>query len=214
MKVAIFGSSGMARSVVDICDTMGASDLVFIDRKCGVEPILGLPVVAEESVSRLERDGYVFAMGIGDNAVRKKIAEKFSYLKFINVIHSTVTFGRRTQEILDKTVGNIVMAGAILSGNICFGNFGLYNFNCVVGHDVHFGDYVHLGPGSIVCGNVDVGNSVYIWSGAMVRNGSGDHGRIAIGDGAVLGMGSVALGDVPGGISVPPNRSYAGKPRY
>lgn len=213
MKVAIFGSSGMARSIVDICDTMNISDLVFVDRESGMEPILGIPIVAENDIPRLEEDNYVFAMGIGDNAIRRKIAEQFCQLRFINVVHSTATFGRRTREMLDATRGNIVMAGAIFSGNIQFGHFGLYNFNCVVGHDVHFGDYVHLGPNSVVCGNVNIGDASYIWSGAMVRNGGDDRTRITIGSRAELCMGAVALNDVPEGISIPPNKIYAGKPR-
>lgn len=207
-KVAIFGSSGMARSVVDIADTMNFSEIVFLDREDGIEPITGISIVSEDKAALLAAKGFVFSMGIGSNAVRQKIAERFAFLPFVNMVHSSVSFGRGSRELLEKTRGNVVMAGAVFSGNIAFGNFGLFNFNCVVGHDVHFGEYVHLGPGSFVAGNVNVGDSVYIWAGAMVRNGGGDDSRILIGENAVLGMGAAAISSVPEGTSVPPNRVY------
>lgn len=207
-KLAIFGSSGMARSVVDIADTMGFTEIVFIDREEGVEPITGISIVSENKVTRLADESFVFGMGIGSNAVRRKIAESFPLLPFVNMVHSSASFGRGSRELLAKTRGNIIMAGAVLSGNITFGNFGLFNFNCVVGHDVHFGEYVHLGPGAFVAGNVNVGNNAYIWAGAMVRNGGGDDSRIQIGENSVLGMGATAISSVPEGASVPPNRVY------
>lgn len=210
MKIAIFGSSGMARAIVDICDTMGCEEVVFIDRKDGREPISGIDVVAEEKVEKLQKKGFRFSIGIGDNKIRRNIAETFSFLPFVNVVHSSATFGRGSRESLDQSSGNIIMAGARLSGNIRFGDFGLFNFNCVVGHDVRFGNYIHLGPGAIVCGNVDVRDGAFIWTGAMVRNGGGDADRITIGEKAALGMGAAALGDVPAETSVPPNRTYAG----
>lgn len=207
-NVAIFGSSGMARSVVDIADTMGFSEIVFVDNKDGVEPITGISIIPEDNVARLMDKGFVFAIGIGSNATRQKIAEKFSFLPFVNMVHDTASFGRGTRELLAKTRGNVVMAGAVFSGNISFGNFGLFNFNCVVGHDAHFGEYVHLGPGAFVAGNVNVMDSVYIWAGAMVRNGGGDDTRILIGENAVLGMGAAAISSVPASTNVPPNRVY------
>ena len=207
-KVAIFGSSGMARSVVDIADTMGFAEIVFIDREDGVESITGISIVCEDKVMRLADEGFVFGMGIGSNAVRRKIAEKFSSIPFVNMVHGSANFGRGSRELLAKTRGNIIMAGAVLSGNITFGNFGLFNFNCIVGHDVHFGEYVHLGPGAFVAGNVNVGDNAYIWAGAMVRNGGGNDSRILIGENAVLGMGAAAISSVPDGTSVPPNRVY------
>lgn len=207
-KVAIFGSSGMARSVVDIADTMGFCEVVFIDRMVGVEPITGISVVSENKVMHLADEGFVFSIGIGNNIVRRKIADNFASLPFVNMVHSSATFGRGSRDLLAKTRGNIIMAGSVLSGNISFGNFGLFNFNCVIGHDVHFGEFVHLGPGAFVAGNVNVGDNAYIWAGAMVRNGGGDHSRILIGENSILGMGAAAISSVPEGTSVPPNRVY------
>lgn len=207
-KVGIFGSSGMARSVVDIADSMGIEELVFIDRTPGVEQVTGITIVSENELPRLVEEGFFFSIGIGDNAIRQKIVEKFPTLPYMNMVHSTASFGRISRENLDKARGNIIMAGAIFSNNIMFGNFGLFNFNCIVGHDVHFHEYVHLGPGSFVAGNVNVEDGAYIWAGAMVRNGGGDDSRIQIGENAVLGMGAAALSSVPEGVSIPPNRVY------
>lgn len=208
MNIAIFGSSGMARSVVDICDTMNCVEVVFINRSAGVEPVTGIRILPESDVRDLATAGFSFVIGIGDNATRQRIANTFSFLPFVNVVHSSATFGRGTRESLEEHAGNIVMAGARLSGNIRCGNFGLYNFNCVLGHDVRVGDCVHFGPGSLVCGNVDVGDMAVIWTGARVRNGAGVDARLKIGSGAALGIGSTALSDVPPGALVPPNRVY------
>jgi len=211
MKIAIFGSSGMARAIVDICDTMKCSDVVFIDRDNGTDPVSGISIVSEENVKSLADEGYLFSIGIGDNKIRKKISEKFFDIPFANVVHSSASFGRGSRANLDKTSGNIIMAGAIFSGNITFSNFGLYNFNCIVGHDVCFGNFVHLGPGTIICGCVDICDEVYVWTGSMVRNGASREQRVIIGENAVMGMGAVALSNVPSGLSVPPNRVFSGQ---
>ena len=210
MRMAIFGSSGMARAILDICDTMDCQEAVFIDRESGTDPISGLPIVAEKDVQGLADNGFLFSIGIGDNDIRKRISQKYTDLQFANVVHSSAMFGRGTRESLDRASGNIIMAGAIFSGNITFGNFGLHNFNCIFGHDVRFGNFVHLGPGAIVCGNVDVCDEAYIWTGSMIRNSNGEGERITIGEKATVGMGAVALGHVPPGQSVPPNRVFLG----
>lgn len=212
-KLAIFGSSGMARSVADIANDLDFNEIVFVDRDEGIEQIYGLPIISESKIKFLQNDGFVFSIGIGDNATRYKIAENFPFLEFINLIHPSATFGRFSKRNLELTKGNIIMAGARLSNNISFSNFGIFNFNCVIGHDVVLKDYINISPCAFMAGNVEIGNFVNVYGGAQIRNGAGMNSRLKIGDNAVIGMGATVLGSVDHNAHVPPGRAYMGRNR-
>jgi acetyltransferase EpsM len=53
------------------------------------------------------------------------------------------------------------------------------------------GDYVHIAPGAILCGNVEVGEGSFIGAGSTIMQG------IKIGKWAVIGAGSVVVRDIP-----------------
>ena len=91
--IGIFGTSGMARECADIAEALGY-DVVFIAAAGEGNPIEmnGEAVVYEENISEI-RDAS-FIIGIGDGAVREKIASKYSgQLAFATLIHPTASFG-------------------------------------------------------------------------------------------------------------------------
>ena len=54
----------------------------------------------------------------------------------------------------------------------------------------------------VMCnGNVIIEDHVYVGAGAMIRQGRPDQ-PVIVGEGAVIGMGSVVLNDVPAGTTV------------
>jgi acetyltransferase-like isoleucine patch superfamily enzyme len=74
----------------------------------------------------------------------------------------------------------------------------------LVAHDVQIGDFTSLSFGSTVLGHVQIGQDVFVGSGAIINNGSLDR-PLTIGDGAVIGAGAVVTHDVaPGQVMVGP----------
>lgn len=202
MKIAIFGTSGFAREVADICLAADYSEILLIEKE-GEDRAQGpFPVVQEDDVDSLYSHGYVFAVGVGQNKIRKAIYNKFSYLKFPDLIHPSATFGwGQLQEIL-KHSGNIIAAGVRFTNNITMGDFGIYNLNSTVGHDCVIGDYVNIAPGANISGNVYLAEGCYIGTGAQILQGKSIDNKLAVGAYAVVGAGAVVVKEVPVSVTV------------
>lgn len=202
MKIAIFGTSGFAREVADICLAADYSEILLIEKE-GEDRAQGpFPVVQEDDVDSLYSDGYVFAVGVGQNKIRKAIYNKFSYLKFPDLIHPSATFGwGQLQEIL-KHSGNIIAAGVRFTNNITMGDFGIFNLNSTVGHDCVIGDYVNIAPGANISGNVYLAEGCYIGTGAQILQGKSIDNKLAVGAYAVVGAGAVVVKEVPVSVTV------------
>ncbi|WP_417462387.1 sugar O-acyltransferase [Kordiimonas sp.] len=201
MKIGIFGSAGFACEVADICDALGYTDIVFVNDYEAQKTVSGIDVLPLKNVPRLEREGYVFAIGIGDPQVRKKISTKYSHLAFPNLIHPSATFGRKQLTRLQETRGNIFAAGVRLTTGIQIGNFCIFNINTVIGHNCIVRNYVSIMSGCLVSGNVSIGEASYLGSGAKVTQGQ-NHRRLSIGKEAFVGIGSVVLRSIRDGQKV------------
>jgi len=65
--------------------------------------------------------------------------------------------------------------------------------NAVLTHDDELADFVTVCAGVALAGAVRVGQAAYLGAGSLVRE------RCTVGAGAVLGLGAVAVRDVPAG---------------
>lgn len=191
MKVAIFGTSGFAREVADVCWAIGYHNIVFI----GIDPkeivLSEYSVINESRVENLNEQDYHFIIGIGDNLVRAKIFERYKHLKYTNVIHPSVTFGKGQLEKINHCVGNVITAGVRFTNNIEVSNFGIYNLNSTIGHDCRIGEYVNLCPNVGISGNVSLGSKAFIGTNATIIQGQ------KIGECSVIGAGAVVINNVP-----------------
>lgn len=203
-KIAIFGSSGFAREVFDICMINGCSSVVFIDRVLQKQndDITECLIYPESEVSVLSDSGYEFVVGIGDGKIRKEIVDRFPTVKYANIIHPDSSFGFRQSRAFDKVEGNVVAAGVRFTNNIVIGNHGVFNLNVTVGHDCVIKDFVTISPGANVSGNVFIDEYVYIGTGSTILEGSSINKKLKIGVGSVVGAGAVVLTDVNGSDTV------------
>lgn len=190
--IGIFGTSGFAREVGDIALDLGYEPL-YIARDEAELNAWSFPGNAILE-SRIEdcRD-ISFAIGIGENAIRQKVAQRFvGQLNFINLIHPTATFGASQRQCIEARRGVIVCAGVRFTNNIQVGDFGIFNLNATVGHDVIVEDFVNLAPGAHISGNVHIGPRCWIGTGAVVNQGTQGN-KLHIGANTVIGSGSVVV---------------------
>lgn len=197
MKIAIFGSSGFSREVADICLDIGYTEIVFLDDNISHEIINEFPILAEENVGLLASSQFHFVIGIGDNKIRKKVYEKFPQIPYVNIIHPSATFGRNQFRKFSETVGNIVTAGVRFTNNIEVGNFGIYNLNSTIGHDVIIDDFVTISPGANISGNVHLEEGSYIGTNAAIIQGKSLNEKLRIGKYSTVGAGAVVTRNVP-----------------
>lgn len=196
MKLAIFGAAGCAKEVADIALEVGYKEIVFLDYEPSERSILDFRVYQESEAGNLAKEEFRFSIAIGDNHLRKSIYQRFPKLPYVNLIHPFATFGYRQREALQEKSGNIIAAGARFTNSIIFGNFGIFNLNCTVTHDCILEDFVHIGPGANISGNVHLQEGAYIGANACILQGRALNEKRHIGQYSFIGAGAVVTGNV------------------
>jgi acetyltransferase-like isoleucine patch superfamily enzyme len=86
--------------------------------------------------------------------------------------------------------GSFIGAYSILTTNIRIGKHGILNRGNQVGHDCVIGDYFSAMPGSIVSGNVTIGEKVYMGNNSSVRE------KIHISSDVIIGANSTVVKNI------------------
>lgn len=193
-KVGIFGFSGLAREVGDIAWEIGFSPVYVIrDPEEAVGADDSVSVILESDV--LKHPGMEFVIGIGDNAIREKVYERFKdKLKFRNLIHPHSSFGRGQLDRINRSIGVVVCAGVRMTNNIDVGAFTLFNLNATVGHDCLIDNFATVSPGACISGNVHIKRSAWIGTGATINQGTPGR-KLVIGARSMVGSGAVVVKD-------------------
>lgn len=72
-KLAIFGTSGFSKEVLDIAYDQGYEEFVFLTNDVLSEnKVLGFPIQNESSIPELCKSGYKFAIAVGSGVIREK----------------------------------------------------------------------------------------------------------------------------------------------
>lgn len=203
-RLFILGTSGHARDVAGVADALGWQP-VFVTHDTNVRDKWTSSDEIEIESAVVDCPNAEFAMGIGDNSTRARLAVKYGGLRFPALIHPDTSFGRGQRSVVEAARGTIVFAGVRFTSNIRVGEFCTFNLNATVSHDCEIRDFANLSPGANVAGNVQVGRGAWIGIGAAVNQGS-DERKLTIGDNTVIGSGAVVTGDCE------PDSVYVGVP--
>lgn len=129
-----------------------------------------------------------FFLAIGNNAVRKKLAEKFNLDKrrYAIIIDASaiISAGAAVLE------GSLIMAGAIIQTGTKIGSQVIVNTGSIIDHDCHIEEYVHVAPGATITGNCRVQQMSLIGAGSTLIPG------VVIGNHVVVGAGSVIVKNI------------------
>lgn len=192
-NVVIIGAGGHAKVIADIIDKSKDIVIGFLDDN----KTKGDIIVKEEQYKvigriddcrkiQLESPEIEFVIAIGNNKVRKQIAERYENLKFYTAIHPS------SQIALDVEIGEgtVVMANASINTSVKIGKHCIINTGTIIEHDNILKDYVHISPNATLCGTVEIGGLTHVGAGATIRN------NIKICDNCVVGVGSVVVKDI------------------
>lgn len=182
-SIIIKGAGGHARVVIDCARAQGRSV------ECAYDPfnegeLYGIPIRSNYDQADFPKAKAVVA--IGDNAVRRREAEKVKH-SFTNIVHPSAMIS----SFATVGQGNMVLHGVIVQAASTIGNHVIMNTGSQVDHDCIIGDYVHIAPGVILCGNVHIGEGSFIGTGAIVIPGK------KVGAWSVIGAGSVVIDNIP-----------------
>jgi len=185
-SVFIFGYSGHAYVVIESLLNLGYQIIGYFDmEKAGKNPYNLKYLGFEQDVNLKDtvKDHFVFP-AVGDNTIRKKLLSLFDEknLNQLSIIDSSayvsksVTLGKSTY------VGKNVQINA----QARIGNGVILNTGCIVEHECKIENGVHIAPGSVLCGNVAVGDYSFIGAQSVVKEGISVMSNIVIGAGSVV----------------------------
>lgn len=208
----IIGASGHGRSLASIIRGRGERVAALSDRAFGAPDAAGAapgPGLAAftgrdgaapacfaddgEALEYAARESLAIAIGIGENAIRSKIADailaepRFAALAVPLVAGSatvdrTAVLGALSQVCEHAHVGPLARVG----------DAAVINTSAVVEHEAVVGAGSHIAPGAVLLGAAVTGTQVFVGSGGRILPG------IAVGDFAVLGAGAVATRPLAG----------------
>jgi acetyltransferase EpsM len=129
---------------------------------------------------------YKSIIAIGDNTVRKKISlslqTRFGTIKHSSALVSDSVLVGEGSMVLHQTV---VQIGSSVGKHV------IINTKASIDHDCIIENFVHIAPGSVLCGNVKVGEGTLIGAGSTIMP------NIKIGKWCTIGAGSVIIKDIP-----------------
>jgi sugar O-acyltransferase (sialic acid O-acetyltransferase NeuD family) len=140
------------------------------------------------------RPDEVYLIALGKPTLRAAMRNRFEQkgAKFTRLIHESCVIGRRVQ----LEPGVILCPRITLTCDISIGANTALNINTAVGHDASIGSDCQISSFCDITGYVRVGNGVFMGSRASIIPGK------RVGDGTVVGAGSVVVSNIPANVTV------------
>lgn len=183
----LFGASGHGKVIAEIAESNNLVVNGFLDTDLNKTFVLSYPVIHEVPSNKIE-----VIIAIGNNKVRKHIANEYGNFEYDKLIHARSHVSKRTS----IGYGTVIMAGVTVNVDVQIGEHCIINTNASVDHDCVIADFVHISPNASLAGNVKVGEGTHIGIGATVIQG------IKIGEWCTIGAGTVIIKDIPDGCTV------------
>jgi sugar O-acyltransferase (sialic acid O-acetyltransferase NeuD family) len=204
--VAIVGYSGHAYVIIDILLSAGRLVTAYCDQEEKPFNPYHLDYLGKESEVIHRLKNYDFFACVGHNGIREKIHTQLSqYLgNPINAIHPSAVISASVK----MGDGIMIAANATLNPLVELGQGVICNTSTSIDHECVIGDFTHIAPGAVLCGNVSVGRGTFVGANSVIRQG------IKIGNNVTIGAGTVVIKDIPDNATVVgnPARSLVKKP--
>lgn len=184
--IYLYGAGGHAKVIADILELNGSVLAGYFDDDPGKKIWNYKGFIFPGNFNVLEDE---LIISIGNNATRKKIAEKIQ-ARYYTAIHPFAVVSPHSS----IGEGTVIMAGAMINPDSVIGKHSIINSNAVVDHECVIGDYAHISPNATLCGDVTIGAGAHIGAGAVIIQGK------KIGAGSVIGAGTVVISDLPDNI--------------
>jgi sugar O-acyltransferase (sialic acid O-acetyltransferase NeuD family) len=199
--LAIYGSGGLGREVLDLARTIVDVEKTFnsiclIDDYSPNRIVNGAQVLSFEDL--LSKGGDVeVSIAIGEPAARVKIREKVirAGIPLATLIHPTASVGYGANIGAGVTIcfSACVSSNTTISENVYMQPFSL------IGHDTIVGRDSVLSPHVQVCGNCKIGRETFLGVGCVVKE------KVVIGSNSIVSMCSVVMRNVSDGVVVSGN---------
>jgi len=197
-KVIMLGAGGFAREVLDTIDIINKHTDEAIEpigfvydngNKDAGKLIHGIPVLGELShLKKVDLNEISLVAAVGRPVWRRKMVTEAKKLggSFMSLIHPTATISKRAK----IGEGAIIMRYGNIQSGAVIGDFFSADAFASIGHDVIFGDFVHMSPRVATVGGAIIGNNVFLGIRSTILN-------VSVGDGSVVGACALVNKDMP-----------------
>lgn len=190
--IAVIGEGGHSKVIRDIIEATGKYGVICIldDKYRGLTSRNGISFApVSYSLQLIKESNPAFVVAIGNNRVRKRIAEELAGAGagFATLVHPSAVISPSAR----LGEGTVVMPKSVINANTVIGNHVIINTSSIIEHDNLIGDYVHVSPGAVLTGNVQVGTGAQVGAGSTIIPGK------KIGKGSIIGAGSTIIRDIP-----------------
>ena len=181
-RLMIIGAGGHGKVIADAALKNGYTNICYIDDHATGD-VMGFPIIGTSTdIERLNDGSTDFIIGIGNNAIRKMIAEKYN-VNWVSIVHPSAQIAFNTE--IGK--GTAIMANAVVNVCATVGEHCIINTGAIVEHDNVIENYVHISPNAALGGSVNVGTLTHIGIGVTVKN------NVDICSGCTIGAGAVVV---------------------
>jgi sugar O-acyltransferase (sialic acid O-acetyltransferase NeuD family) len=144
----------------------------------------------QEELKEVCSQSFQFSLGVGSSRIRKKV-----YDELVSLGGAFFPIQSKTSIISDSAAGEFdAMSQTFIGPEVKIGLGSLINVKANIHHECQLGDFVEIGPGALVLGNVSIGELTQIGAGAVILPG------VKIGKNCKIGAGSVVTKDIPDGV--------------
>lgn len=202
-EIIIIGSGGHAKVIIDILERSNKKIYGILDDDLNKKDlkVLGYSILGTTKDIEKYKQNYSFIIGIGNNAIRKKIAIENKDLNYEQAIDPSAIISKN----IKIGTGTVIMPGAIINVDSKIGNHCIINTGAIIEHDNIIEDYVHISPKGVLCGGVKIGEETWIGANSVIIQG------IKIKEKSIVGAGSVVVRHINKGIVVYGNPARIGK---
>ena len=193
--IIVIGAGGHAKVCIELLRDMGEQVAYCVAGDDSVKTCCGVDVLAgDQHIERLRVEGFnrVF-VALGSNRLRARfglLATSMGY-QLVNAISSRASISPSAR--LGRGVA--IMAGAVINAETSIGDLVIINTSAVIDHDNLIEEAAHIAPQCALAGNVRVGAKAFLGIGTRVVP------ERVIGSDAVIGAGSVVIGDIEPGVT-------------
>lgn len=212
IKTVIWGAFGHATIIAEIIEMDDRYQLIgFLDdvnnaRKGEIfceQKILG----GKEQLATLRKQNIKhIALGFGNCSARVESGNLLIEHGFspLSVFHPSSVVARDVK----MGEGSVVLAGTIIDPKCRIGKYCIINNHSTICHNTVIGDGVHICPGVHVAGKVRIGSGSWVGIGSCIIN------KVTIGTQSYIGAGSVVVKDIPDGVLAYGNPARVIRPIY
>src|SRR5690554_6597612 len=154
----LYGASGHAKVILEMAQMQGFMIGGLVDADPMKTALMNFKV--STAMPADDYDGNTFLVSIGNNKIRKQVAESVELRDafFEILIHPAAA----VSPSVEIGVGTVIMAGAVVNAGARVGRHVIINTNASVDHDCVLEDYVHVSPGAALAGDVQVGTGSHV----------------------------------------------------